>query len=169
MARGKDPLEPGVLSICKIEGGHAPNVIADRVEMQGTLRTFSEGARTRAQDMIVRVVDSIAQVHGCSGNAAFAQGAPTVLNDPGLHGLVVRAAEETLGSAAVEAVERPSTGAEDFGYFSHQVPTYMMRLGVRRPGAETHHLHTARFHADHGAIDVALTLMRRALIYALDS
>jgi amidohydrolase len=169
MARQKDPLEPGVLSICTIEGGTAPNVIADRVEMRGTLRTFGAESREYLQEEIGRVASLAAALHRCTAAVSFVRGAPTVTNDSGLHELMVKAARDTVGSSRMDFVDRPSTGAEDFGYFSAEVPTYMMRLGVHTPGTDIHHLHTAQFHADEGAVEVALRVMSRALVYALDS
>jgi amidohydrolase len=169
MARQKDPLEPGVLSICTIQGGKASNVIAERVEMRGTLRTFSAESRERLQGEIGRMAGLASALHRCTASVSFVRGAPTVTNDSALHKLMLQAARETVSSSRVDLVDRPSTGAEDFGYFSAEVPTYMMRLGVHTPGTEIHHLHTSQFHADEGAVEVALRVMSRALVYALET
>ena len=162
-----DPLDPAVLSVGSIHGGSAPNVIAGRVTLQGTIRTFSETARRLLHEALVEAAKGAAASQGCSAEIHIECGAPSLVNDSRLHRLMVEVVTETLGRHAVEYVEKPSTGGEDFSYFGTRAPIYMMRLGVRQPGTEPRHLHTAGFDLDEAALPVALRVMSRALLRAL--
>jgi len=168
-SRVVDPVEPAVLSLGTLTGGEADNVIAGRVVLTGTLRTFYSDTRERLHREIRRTADAAAQVHGCSADVRFVLGSPPTQNDARLHAAVKAAARDVLGPGGVVDIHVPSTGSEDFGEFSAVLPTYMMRLGVRHPGHPTRHLHTPTFDVDERALGVALRVMGRAVLAAFEA
>ena len=109
------------------------------------------------------VVEAIGQVHRCEARLVITTGAPPVVNHASLDAVVRHAAGAIVGDANVTPIEFPSIGAEDFGMFGLHMPQYMMRLGVRAPGAEIHHLHTGAFDIDEQAVGIALRIMTRAM------
>ena len=88
-------------------------------------------------------------------------------NDARLYEIVKGAATELLGEANVDEIDFPSTGAEDFGMFGVHMPQYMLRVGVRAPGADIHHLHTPEFDIDENALLLAARIMGRAILRTL--
>lgn len=166
IAQRIDPLEPAVLNVGRMQGGEARNVIAGEALLEGVTRCVNPDVRELLNRAIHETARAVAAVHGCTVEVDIELGAPPVVNDARLLRLVETSAHETLGAAGVVHLERPSTGAEDFGFFSEHVPTFMTRLGVHRPGSEIHHLHTSRFDIDEDAIGVGLRVMARALLRA---
>lgn len=162
-----NPMSPAVLNVGTIHGGEAKNVIAGEVHLDGVVRTLHADVRHLLHTEMRDVAEAVARVHGCRVELTIATGAPPVTNDPVLHAIVVGAASHVLGGENVQEIEHPSTGAEDFGMFGVHVPQYMMRVGVRAPGAETNHLHTPRFDVDESALRIAARIMGRVLLRAL--
>jgi len=162
-----DPLEPAVITVGSIQGGSAPNVIAGRVVLTGTVRTFDETTRRSLQAAVREVSAAAAATQGCTTEIEIQDGAPSLVNDEALHELVRAAATDALGEAAVEPIARPSTGGEDFSHFAAKAPTYMLRLGVGKRNTEPAHLHTAFLDVDEGAVEVGIRVMARAVLAAL--
>ncbi|MFT6626985.1 MAG: IAA-amino acid hydrolase, partial [Flavobacteriales bacterium] len=158
-----NPVVPAVLNVGGIRGGVAKNVIAGDCFLDGVVRTLDPDARERLHQEMRKVVEHVAIAHGCQGTIVITTGAPPVMNDPRLNDIVTKSAHEVLGPDNVHPIDVPSTGAEDFGMFGIHMPTYMMRLGVRAPGDQTHHLHTPAFDIDERAIGLALRVMSRAM------
>ena len=161
-----DPLEPAVINLGMVSGGHAENVICGRVHLSGVVRTLLPDTRERIHQEIRKTAEAAAAVYGCSAEVRFRVGSPPIVNDERLDSMVRSAALDVLGPGGIQQIPKPSTGAEDFGEFSGLAPTYMMRLGVREPGRPTHHLHTAAFNLDEEAIAPAMRIMGRALLQA---
>jgi len=154
------------LAVGKIRGGFAENVIAGSVSLDGTIRTLDPEIRTLMHQRMQDAARHAAAVHNCDAKVTFRLGSQSIQNHPDLHEFVRDAAYDVLGEPQCELIEDPSTGAEDFGRFSAVTRTYMMRLGVRAPGAEVHHLHTAAFDLDERAISVGMKIMGRAILKA---
>jgi metal-dependent amidase/aminoacylase/carboxypeptidase family protein len=113
------------------------------------------------------VTEAAARVHDCRVELELHHGAPPVVNDSELAAIVRDAATDVLGADAVQAIDRPSSGAEDFGRFGPETRVFMMRLGVRRRGDEIHHLHTPRFDVDERSMKHALRIMSRSIVAAM--
>ncbi len=130
IARRTTFTDPAVLSITRIAGGSAHNVIPDEVELLGTLRTLSEKVRTEAMAAFERIVGKVAEAHGASAEARIDQGYPPTINDPRAVELVRAIAVEQFGEAAYLDIPAPIMGAEDFSYVLRKVPGAMAILGV---------------------------------------
>lgn len=161
-----DPLQAAVLNAGIVRGGDARNVIAPEATIEGVARALDAGVRELLRAEIVRAAESAAAVVGCRAEVSFSLGTPSVFNDAGLLPVVERAAADVVGTAAVHPMLQPSTGAEDFGFYGSRTRTFMLRLGVRTPGAATTHLHTPGFDIDERAIGIGARIMARALLGA---
>ena len=162
-----DPLEPAVVTVTRIHAGSANNVIPGCVELGGTVRTFTRETRRRLHAAIEEVATAAATTQACDIEVKVDLGASVLVNDTELNTVMEHAAADALGLECIEQVDRPSTGSEDFSFFGQVAPTYMMRLGVRRPGHQAAHLHAPNFDPDESAIDVGLKIMGRALLRLL--
>jgi amidohydrolase len=161
-----NPLETAVLSVGMVHGGTAENIIAGHVKLVGTVRTLNPVVRTTMHQRMQEAARHAAAIHNCEATTTFRLGSQSIENHPDLHEWVLSAARDVVGLDRCEMIDTPSTGAEDFGRFSAVTRTYMMRLGVRTPGADVHHLHTPRFDLDERAISVGMRIMGRVMLRA---
>ncbi|HXW50811.1 MAG TPA: amidohydrolase [Candidatus Acidoferrales bacterium] len=151
-SREVDPLAGVVVSIGTINGGYRRNVIADRTEIGGTIRCFSDELRESMPARLRRIADGIANAHGATVELDYAWGYPPVRNDERLTRLVAAIAQSTPGLTSVE-LPAPRMGAEDFAYFAQAVPGCMLRLGVAPPGEQAPAmLHSPQFRLDESAL-----------------
>ena len=153
ISRTQNPLRPVVLSIGKISGGRAPNVIADRVQLLGTVRSLHPETRNNLPDWIEKIVANVCNSYNAKYQVNYRQGVPSVQNDNILTQLLQSAAEEAWTNERVQILPEPSLGAEDFSVYLEHAPGAMFRLGV---GYEeriiNHPLHHPQFEVDESAI-----------------
>ncbi|MDB9467038.1 M20 family metallopeptidase [Dolichospermum circinale] len=153
ISRTQNPLRPVVLSIGKISGGRAPNVIADRVQLLGTVRSLHPETRNNLPDWIEKIVANVCNSYNAKYQVNYRQGVPGVQNDNTLTQLLQSAAEEAWTNERVQILPEPSLGAEDFSVYLEHAPGAMFRLGV---GYEeriiNHPLHHPQFEVDESAI-----------------
>lgn len=159
ISRNRDPLQPSVLSITSFQGGHTTNVIPSEVKLMGTFRAMNEAWRHQAHVHIREIVEGIARSMGAEVDLHIDIGYPTVHNNEKLHVVAVEQATALLGEARVEETEI-RMGAEDFGYYSQQVPGCFFRLGVmNQEKGITSGVHTPTFNIDEDAIKTGMALM----------
>jgi amidohydrolase len=101
VSRDRDPLQPAVLSIGTIRGGDAFNVLAERVQMSGTLRTFDLATRARIVERMDALLAGVCAAHGASYQLTWRDFTPPVVNDAVATGPLRTAAAAVLGDAAV--------------------------------------------------------------------
>jgi amidohydrolase len=133
VARRTTFTDPAVLSITRIAGGMAHNVIPDEVELLGTMRTLSDKTRAATREAFERIVGKVAEAHGASAETRIDEGYPPTVNDPRAVSLVRELAAKQFGDSAYFEVPSPIMGAEDFSYVLQKVPGAMAFLGVAPP------------------------------------
>lgn len=150
---------PTVLAFGKIEGMGATNVIPEKVELAGTFRTMDEHWRKSAHEEIRKIVNAIVEKNNASANLRIEIGYPFLVNDPGLTQQCIHAAEEYLGKENVEELPLRMT-AEDFAFFSQQIPVCFYRLGTGNINKGiTSGVHTSTFDIDEAALKTGSGLM----------
>ncbi|NER36826.1 MAG: amidohydrolase [Oscillatoria sp. SIO1A7] len=152
ISRTQNPLRPVVLTIGKISGGSAANVIADRVKMVGMVRSLHPETHAALPEWIEKIVANVCQTYGANWEVNYTRGIPSVQNDLHLTQLVENAAVEAWGSPAVQIMSEPSLGAEDFSVYLESSPGTMFRLGVGLENGKNYPLHHPKFEADESAI-----------------
>ena len=153
ISRTQNPLRPVVLSIGQINGGKAPNVIADQVTLVGTVRSLHPETRQQLPKWIEEIVGNVCQTYGAKYQVDYRQGVPSVQNDYGITQILQSAGEEAWGSDRIQVLPEPSLGAEDFSVYLQHAPGSMFRLGVGFKDREINHpLHHPQFEVDESAI-----------------
>lgn len=153
ISRTQNPLHPIVLTIGQIQGGRAPNVIADQVKLLGTVRSLHPETRAKLPNWISQMVANVCQGYGARCEVKYSLGVPGVNNDLALAQLLQTASEEAWGSDRVQILPEPSLGAEDFSVYLEKAPGVMFRLGVGYPDRKINHpLHHPQFEVDETAI-----------------
>lgn len=159
VSRHADPTTPTVLSFGRIEGGHAPNVIPDEVELAGTLRTFDEAWRKKALKQIGKIAHDLCRSMGARCKVEILKGYPALLNEEKLTSQTRSLAEDYLGAERVKDLPVRMT-AEDFSRYGQVVPACLYRLGTGNPDRDiTAPIHTSTFDVDEDALKVGVGLM----------
>jgi amidohydrolase len=152
ISRTQNPLRPVVLTIGQITGGRASNVIADQVQLLGTVRSLHPETSEALPAWIERIVASVCQAHGARYELNYRRGVPSVQNDPAMTQLLESAAEEAWGRHGIQLIHEPSLGAEDFSVYLEHAPGSMFRLGVGFRDRHNYPLHHPQFEVDETAI-----------------
>jgi amidohydrolase len=120
-------LAPSIISIGRISGGIRYNVIPDKVEMEGTIRTFDPEMREYIHAAVERTARLIAESGGAEVEVGIEQGAPAVQNNAELTSLVMPALERASGHPVLSI--QPQTVAEDFSEYGKVAPAVYVFLG----------------------------------------
>ncbi|MBL0211921.1 MAG: amidohydrolase [Holophagaceae bacterium] len=129
-SRRINPVKPFVFTVGTIHGGNRHNIIADKVEMSGTMRTFEPAVRERAIALIHDTLKGVCAIHGGSYEFKLdADSNPPVDNDPRL-AAAVRPLLANLGKVVDQAL---IMGAEDFAHYQRKIPGYFLFLGTGNP------------------------------------
>ena len=159
ISRNRNPVSPSVLSICSVQGGNTTNVIPSEVKLMGTFRAMDETWRHKAHELITKTAKGVAESMGAEIDILIDVGYPTVDNDPVFTDIAWKLADDYMGADNVLETEM-RMGAEDFGYYSQQIPGCFFRLGVRNEAAGIiHNVHTPHFNIDENAIEIGMGMM----------
>ena len=144
ISREIHPTTSGVVSIGKITGGTGTNIIAEKVEMYGTLRTFDSTTNKFIQKRIKDILLGLKQTYGIKFETDFKDMYPVVDND-------VELAEDFIKANGKECIEEIPLQmvSEDFSYYQKEIPGLFVFLGVRneKKGYDNG-LHNSKFNFD---------------------
>ena len=129
VARTMDPLEAGVVSVTKIHGGDAFNVIPQAVELAGTVRTFKPHVRETIAAGIERIATSTAAALGARANVSVEGRFPATVNTAAETARAEAAAQAVVGAERVHSDFAPCMGSEDFAYMLQARPGSYVWIG----------------------------------------
>jgi len=159
VSRNNSPFNPSVLSITSFQGGHTTNVIPSEVKLMGTFRAMNEAWRFKAHELIKKQTIELVKAMGAEATIHIDVGYPFVLNNEELGNAAWKKAADYIGTENVEETEL-RMGAEDFAYYSHQVPACFFRLGAgNKAKGITSGVHTPTFNIDESAIEIGMGMM----------
>jgi len=160
VSRHANPDTPSVLTIGKINSvGGATNVIPEEVKMEGTFRTFDETWREEAYKLIRQKIEGVCQAHGATAELNIMTGYPSLYNNPEVTAASKAAMIDYLGKDKVIDMPLRMT-AEDFSYYSQEIPACFYRLGTAAPdGTKNSPVHTPTFDVDERSLEVGIGLM----------
>ena len=156
---------PAVISVGIIRSGTRGNIIPEDSEIQGTIRTFDPKLREEIYDEIKQVAEGVALGTGTEISVEFDVGGfyPVTFNNTDLVERLTPSLKQATNNKVYEMT--PSTGAEDFSFFSNAIPGMYFWLGVNAPGVmEAPGNHSPYFVVDDGALDEGL----KALVYLVE-
>jgi amidohydrolase len=164
LSRECSPFSPAVITIGTIQAGSAFNIIPEIVEMQGTVRAFSQEDRERWLRRIRELATGVALAMGGSCEVQAYSGPPVCVNDASMTQLVHEAAVASVGAGNVDSSEAVmTTSSDDMADFLQAVPGCYFIVGARnaQKGASYPHHHT-RFTFDEDAMPIAVEVVARA-------
>jgi len=148
VSRNISPLNSSVLTFGTIRGGTKSNIIADKVELTGTLRTIDPETRGYMKKKIIYFANNISEVFEGSCEVNINEGYPFVINNKEVIDLIEKSVVENLPDFKISYRDQPSMGAEDFSYFTEQSKGAYYSVGCRIYGREEYPLHSSDFDID---------------------
>ena len=160
VSRNANPTVPTVLTFGKINStGGATNIIPSEVKLEGTFRTMDEKWRKEAHKKMIKMAEAIAEGMGGKCELEVRKGYPFLINNEELTLRAKRNAQEFLGASKVIDLPIRMT-AEDFAYFSQEIPACFYRLGTgNKARGITSNVHTDTFDVDESALELGIGLM----------
>ena len=128
--------DPVVLTVARIASGTTFNVIPDKAEIEGTMRSLNPANRERLKEQIQLIAAGIAGAHGLSVDIAIVEGFPVTVCDERAVAFGETVSRDLFGASAFMRLDNPIMGAEDFAYVLEQVPGAMFFLGVSHEGED---------------------------------
>ncbi|HEX28805.1 TPA: amidohydrolase, partial [Candidatus Poribacteria bacterium] len=167
VSRSVSPIMPAVVTVGKIEGGTACNIIPSEVRMEGTVRSLDPEVRTLIIERMRSILNGIELSMGVKCDLSYEMGSPVVYNDPQLADLVRSVGAEMLGENKVFEVE-PSMGGEDFAFYLEHAPGVFFRIGVRdEERGFVSQIHSPTFDVPEEAMKVGMLMMASLAIRGL--
>ncbi|MDC1060040.1 M20 family metallopeptidase [Alphaproteobacteria bacterium] len=146
VSRSTDPVDKALISITKINGGTAYNVIDDSVKLGGTIRTFKPETRSFFEKKLKEISSGIAKANGAEADVDFhlTNKYPPTINSKKESEFAANVAKKVFGDSHVDTDIDPSMGGEDFSYLLEKKPGAYLYIGQ---GDDNHkaHLHTTNY------------------------
>lgn len=160
ISRNAPPTIPSVLTFGKINStGGATNVIPNEVKLEGTFRAMNEQWREKAHKRMRKIAKLVAKGMGGACKLNIVKGYPVLINDVEMTTKTKRWAQDYLGAENVVDLPIRMT-AEDFAFYSHEIPACFYRLGTGNKKRNiTSSIHTNTFDIDEDALELSAGLM----------
>ncbi|WP_062354152.1 M20 metallopeptidase family protein [Bacillus kwashiorkori] len=166
VSRNVDPLDSAVITVGKITGGDRYNVIAEKVVLEGTIRTFKNEVKSLVKSRFYNIVEGTAKIHGANVEIDYFDGYPATMNTPKWADVVKKAADNALGNDATPEVN-PSLGGEDFARFLEKYEGAFFWLGSKMEEGIQKPLHDSQFILNEDCIAVGMEVMTTTVLEAL--
>lgn len=167
VSREVNPTFPSVVTVGKIEGGTAPNVIADRAVLEGTIRSTHPQVRQGIITGLERMVKAMESLYHAHTAIIITEGYPPVVN----HAVAARIAQEVaatiVGNEGVMPQPHPSMGGEDFSFYLKKIPGCLVRFGARRKDLADIPAHSPRFDFDEKVLPTGAAFLARTALAAI--
>ena len=157
------PISSAVLTIGKIQGGTARNIIASSVELQASVRTLDDDTTNRVQAAVRRILEGLKTGMRIDYDLKWTKLTPVLRNDKPTMARVLGVAREMLGEKNVIEMPAPSMGSEDYAWFAERAPSAHLRIGSKIEGHETA-IHRTDYQLNEAMIPLATRLMSRAVL-----
>ncbi|MGG5342990.1 M20 family metallopeptidase [Enterococcus sp. AZ192] len=158
VSRETNPLDPVVVTVGKMDVGTRFNVIAENARLEGTVRCFSIETRDRVENALRRFAEQTAAMYGGTADLVYDHGTLPVINDEKDALFAQAVIKENFGEQAL-IQEPPTTGGEDFSYFTERTPGCFALVGCGNPEKDTQWAHHhGRFNVDENAMAIGAEL-----------
>ena len=137
VSRTLSPRDPAVVSVTKVVGGEAYNVIPETATISGTARFFTREVGEQIEDSMRRVAEGVAAGFGATAALSWRLIFAPTINDATQTEAYAEAAAELVGAEKVARDNPPGMGSEDFSFMMEKVPGAYIHVG-NGPGAMPH-------------------------------
>ena len=160
VSRNINPTDSAVVTIGKIEGGTAHNIIPESVRMIGTVRTLSKRNADLIAERLESVLKSIVNAAGGAYTFSFNRGYPVVMNTKPESDHVLSSMRALFGTEAATELEKPIMAGEDFAFYQEHFPGAFFFVGSGSPESDSQYVwHHPRYNVDERFFNYAAPLM----------
>ena len=169
VSREIPPQDTAVVSVGGIKSSsHVFNIIPDRVEITGSVRTFNPKVQDAVEEGMARIARNSCEAHRCVADFKYERFLPATINNDAAAELVKNTAIKALGAENVEKTA-PLMGSEDFSMFLNKVPGAFFFLGVgNKKKGITYPYHSPLFDLDEDALAIGVRLHSGLVMAYLD-
>lgn len=164
VGRVHDARNSAVLTITRVHGGKAFNVIPSQVEFGGSIRCIDHQDRALLRRQVEKTTRHFAALYNAEIDFELYPGAPAVDNDAELIETARTTIVEKYGDEAIFDVPVPSMGSEDFAHYLDHVPGALVRVGTSDGPSTSYPLHDSRFDIAESALPLATDMISDLLI-----
>jgi hippurate hydrolase len=129
VARTIDPIDSIVVSVTKFHAGDAYNIIPQKAEFAGTIRTLRPEVGEKSRERIRQICEGIAAAHGASVDIDIDVNYPVTQNDAEETVFAGGVAKAVAGEPNVNTAINPVMGGEDFSYMLQARPGAFIFVG----------------------------------------
>ena len=130
VARKQNPLDAVVVSVTQINAGSGFNIIPQKANFIGTIRTVNPATRIDVHKQFTQICEATALAYGCVADVSVIKGYPVTVNDIESSDKAIEVASSLFGKNSVKTNLTPSMGAEDFAYMLEKTPGAYIWLGA---------------------------------------
>ncbi|MDD5491500.1 MAG: M20 family metallopeptidase [bacterium] len=164
VSRQTDPADPVVLTIGTVNGGTQYNILADKVVMNGTVRTLNDKTHQEMPKKIEKVVRGITAAFGARYLLEYKVLGIALVNSDQAVDSIKKAAAKLLGDKNIITINRASMGGEDFASYLQHVPGAFVYLGVgNKTKGITYPWHHACFDLDEEALPIGAAVLAQSV------
>ena len=158
-SRNVDPTEPVVVTVGRIEGGTAYNIIPEKVKLWGTARTLTPETAELVQDRLEALAKGITESAGGSYTFTFNKGYPPVINTEKEAMAVLSSMKELFGEKSAIEMRRPVMAGEDFAFYQQHFPGAFFFVGSGSDDSDSlYPWHHPKYNVDDRFFEVAIPL-----------
>jgi hippurate hydrolase len=129
VSRTVSPLDTAVVSVTRIQGGDAYNVIPQSATLAGTVRAFSRAVMARISASMERIASGVAGAFGASAETEVRWSFPPTVNDPREAEFAARICAGLVGEARVDRDPPLIMASEDFSFMLERVHGCYVNIG----------------------------------------
>ncbi|MFC4262582.1 amidohydrolase [Ferruginibacter yonginensis] len=162
-----------IVTIGSINGGNRFNIIPEKVEMQGTVRTFTDADQTMIYNRIKQIVNNTAASNNATAEILlpYTVQYPVTFNDTALTRKMLPSLQRAAGANNTILVNA-KTGSEDFSFYQQKAPGLFFNLGalpanVKKEDAASHH--TPGFFIDESSFTLGVTAFTNLVLDYMDA
>lgn len=168
ISRRKDPFDPAVISIGKIHGGSADNIIPPSVKLSGTIRTLKVETRDRIRKELEDLAKGLSSAFNAQYDYEYTEGYPALVNRKEITEILEEISADLVGKENIFH-PLPDLGGEDFAYFTEKVPGSYYYLGVgKKENNENNLWHSPTFYVDEESMRYGTEILYRATVRLLE-
>ena len=165
-------LNPTSLMFGKINAGTAPNIIPEKVELEGSLRYLYAGddnSEEKPRVRFKRLVDSVCQVYRTTCEVEFFPSSLAVINDPSLADMIKNETQQILNRHNGSVVPYVCMAGEDFSEFGNRVPSVLTFVGAGNEEKSCNYPHHhPKFNIDEDAMFTGVEIHIRSVFKFLN-
>jgi len=160
VARNVRPVDTVVVSVTRIAGGDAYNVIPERASLGGTVRCFSRDVMALVEDRMRRLAEGVAAGFGATAELDFRYLFPPLVNHADETEFIADCAADVVGAGNISRQGPLTMASEDFSYMLERVPGAYIQIG-NGDGEGACEVHNPGYDFNDGALPYGAALFVR--------